>query len=44
MTILESFMADHPETADQTYGLALSASLRLAFPCAPSSLSDLGCV
>ncbi len=36
MSILESFIADHPETADKTYGLALSASLRHAFPCAPS--------
>ena len=36
MSILESFLADHPETADQTYGLALSAGLRKAFPCAPS--------
>ena len=34
MRILESFIADHPETADKTYGLALSASLRQAFPCA----------
>src|SRR5208283_2464296 len=36
MSILESFIADHPETADKTYGLALSASLRQAFPCAPT--------
>ncbi len=36
MSILESFIADHPETADQTYGLALSAGLRQAFPCTPS--------
>jgi len=36
MSILESFIADHPEMADKTYGLALSASLRQAFPCAPS--------
>ncbi len=36
MKIVESFMVDHPETADKTYGLALSASLRQAFPCAPS--------
>ena len=35
MSILESFIADHPETADKTYGLALSAGLRQAFPCAP---------
>ena len=35
MRILESFIADHPETADKTYGLALSASLRQAFPCTP---------
>jgi len=34
MSILESFIADHFETADKTYGLALSASLRQAFPCA----------
>ena len=33
MSILDSFIADHPETADQTYGLALSAGLRQAFPC-----------
>ncbi len=36
MSILENFIVDHPETADQTYGFALSASLRHAFPCAPS--------
>jgi len=36
MTILENFIANHPETADKTYGPALSASLRQAFPCAPS--------
>ena len=36
MRILDSFIADHPETADQTYGLALSAGLRQAFPCTPS--------
>ena len=36
MRILESFIADHPETADKTYGLALSAGLRKAFPCTPS--------
>jgi len=36
MNILESFIADHPETADKTYGLALSAGLRRAFPCAPT--------
>ena len=36
MSILESFIADHPETADKTYGLALSAGLRRAFPCAHS--------
>ncbi len=36
MSILESFIADHPETADKTYGLVLSAGLRQAFPCAPS--------
>ena len=35
MNILESFIAEHPETADKTYGVALSASLRQAFPCAP---------
>ena len=35
MSILENFIADHPETADKTYGLALSASLRQAFPCSP---------
>ena len=36
MSILESFLAERPETADKTYGLALSASLRQAFPCAPT--------
>ncbi len=36
MSILESFVADHPEMADKTYGLALSAGLRQALPCAPS--------
>ena len=36
MSILESFVADHPEMADKTYGLALSAGLLQAFPCAPS--------
>ena len=36
MSILESFIADHPETADKTYGLALSAGLRQAFSCTPS--------
>jgi hypothetical protein len=36
MTILESFIADHPETADKTYGLAVSAGLRQAFLCTPS--------
>ncbi len=36
MSILESFIADHPETADKTYGLALSAGSRQAFPCTPS--------
>jgi hypothetical protein len=36
MSILESFIADHPETTDEPYGLALSASLRWAFPCAPT--------
>jgi hypothetical protein len=34
MSILESFLAEHPEMANKTYGLALSASLRQAFPCA----------
>ncbi len=36
MSILENFIVDHPETADQTYSFALSTSLRHAFPCAPS--------
>ncbi len=36
MNNLESHIADHPETADKTYGLALSAGLRQAFPCAPT--------
>jgi hypothetical protein len=36
MRILENLIANHPETADKTYGLALSAGLRQAFPCAPS--------
>ncbi len=36
MSLLENFIADHPETADKTYGLALSAGLKQAFPCTPS--------
>jgi hypothetical protein len=36
MSILESFLAEHPEMADKTYGLALPASLRQALPCAPT--------
>ena len=32
MSILESFIVDHPETADKTYGLALSAGLRQGVP------------
>ncbi len=36
MSILDNFIADHPDTADKTYGLALSAGLRRAFPCAPT--------
>ncbi len=36
MSILESFIADHPEAADKPYGLALSGSFRRAFPCAPT--------
>ncbi len=36
MSILASFIADHPETADEPYGLALSASLWRALPCAPT--------
>src|SRR5208283_1543915 len=35
MRILESFIADHPETADKIYGFALSASLRPAVPRGP---------
>ena len=34
--ILESLIADHPETADQTYRLALSPRLRRAFLCSAS--------
>jgi hypothetical protein len=36
MTILDSFVADHPDAADKTYGFALSASLSRAFPCSSS--------
>ena len=36
MTVLDTFVADHPEAADRTYGFALSASLSRAFPCSPS--------
>src|SRR5208337_4370582 len=35
MRVLESFIADHPETADKIYGFALSASLRPAVPRGP---------
>ena len=33
MNILERFVSDNPDTADKTYGFALSASLSRAFPC-----------
>ena len=36
MSVLERFVADHPEAADKTYGFALSAGLTRAFPCAPA--------
>jgi hypothetical protein len=36
---LERFVADNPESADKTYGFALSASLAQTFPCAPDSKS-----
>jgi hypothetical protein len=39
MGILEHFVADHPDSADKTYGFALSASLTQAFSCAPGSTS-----
>jgi hypothetical protein len=39
MGILERFVADHPDSADKTYGFALAASLTQAFPCAPGSTS-----
>jgi hypothetical protein len=39
MIALERFVTDHPDAADKTYGLALSASLAQAFPCAPGSTS-----
>jgi hypothetical protein len=39
MGILEHFVADHPDSADKTYGFALSASLTQAFPCTPGSTS-----
>ena len=39
MGVLERFVADNPESADKTYGFALSASLAQAFPCAPDSTS-----
>ncbi len=35
MSILESFVAANPETADKPYGFGLSASLGRAYPCAP---------
>jgi hypothetical protein len=35
MSILESFLVDHPDAADKPYGLALAASLRRAFRCKP---------
>jgi hypothetical protein len=35
MGILERFVADNPDSADKTYGYALSAGLSRAFPCAP---------
>jgi len=35
MTLLDTFVADHPDAADKTYGFALSASLSRAFPCSP---------
>jgi hypothetical protein len=35
MGVLERFVADNPESADKTYGFALSASLGRAFPCSP---------
>ena len=35
MAILERFIADNPNSADKTYGYALSAGLCRAFPCAP---------
>ncbi len=36
MGILEGFVADNPDSANKTYGYALSAGLSRAFPCAPS--------
>lgn len=35
MSVLDCYVVDHPELAGKTYGFALSASLRRAFPCAP---------
>ena len=35
MAIVERFIADNPDSADKTYGYALSAGLCRAFPCAP---------
>jgi hypothetical protein len=35
MGILERFVADNPDSADKTYGYALSAGLSRAFPCTP---------
>jgi hypothetical protein len=35
MEILERFIELNPDTGDNTYGLALSASLRQGFPVAP---------
>ena len=39
MSALERFVAGNPESAEKTYGFALSASLAQAFPCAPGSTS-----
>ena len=36
MTILDTFVTDHPDAVDKTYGFALSTSLSRAFPCSPS--------
>ena len=37
MSVLDRFVADNPDLADQPYGVAMAASLSRAFPCAVKS-------